>query len=93
MAEGRWTRDALPAALQRKTTAATRFEMRQRYEAGETIAELAAAFGLSGRTVGRTLRDMGVQMRPPCRRFGPLRTTPQDQRPPGFTPKNGEHPE
>ena len=76
MAEDRWTRHALPRGAQRKTTAATRLAMRQRYEAGETHAELAAAFGLSSTTVGKTLRDMGVVMRPPCRRFGPLRTAP-----------------
>lgn len=74
MPEDRWTRHALPARVQRRTTAATRLAMRQRYEAGETCAELAAAFGLSDKTVGKTLRDMGVVMRPPCRRFGPLRT-------------------
>jgi len=74
--EGRWTHNALPAALQRKTTAAQRLEMKQRYEAGETFAELAAAYGLSTKTVGKVLKDMGAQMRPPCRRFGPLRKAP-----------------
>lgn len=39
-------------------------DMRRRYEAGETLASLAAASGCSQRTVARRIRDAGGRLRP-----------------------------
>ena len=36
----------------------------ERYKAGESIAKLAAAFGVNGMTVRQRLIDAGVQLRP-----------------------------
>lgn len=46
-------------------TKRTRQLLKQRYEAGASLRELALEFGSSASTIGGTLRNMGVQMRRP----------------------------
>lgn len=57
-----WERKNLPA-----------MELKQRYEAGESLADLAAAYGCHRQTVGTRLREIGVTIRP---RRNQLATTP-----------------
>lgn len=69
MAEGRrWALNAVPRSGRRITTHQMRMQIRERYEAGATAQEIADQIGIHQRTVLTVLRDLGVTMRPACRR-------------------------
>ena len=61
-------RPDLAASGRRITTHESRGAIAEAYRAGRTLTEIAASTGVSRKTVRGVLRDMGVEMRPACRR-------------------------
>jgi hypothetical protein len=58
--------------LTRKTDHATRLRIAERYEDGESMAQLGRDYGLHVLTVKQILRDQGVELRPDPRRGKPF---------------------